>query len=97
MICVRRNHTVHPVFARPSNLEKRKRTCTGGQLAAPAAKKNCIGVTPEFKLRNTRKSLGGAVEQFTVNMKEAKNLSALKKAIAVCTPVMTKFQQEHHA
>ena len=30
-------------------------------------------------------------------MKEAKNLSALKKAITVCTSVMTKFQQEHHA
>ena len=28
-------------------------------------------------------------------MKEAKNLSALKKAIAVCNSVMTKFQQEH--
>ena len=43
------------------------------------------------------KSLGGAVEEFTVNMKEANHLSALKKAISVFTPVMTKYQQEHHA
>ena len=48
-------------------------------------------------MRKTRKSLGGAVEQFTVNMKEAINLSALKKAIAVCTSAMTTFQEEHHA
>ena len=93
---VRRNHTAHPVFisdqcdrsfVRSGNLEKHKRTCTGGRVAVPvappAAKKRCIGVAPEFKLRKSRKSLGGAVEQFTVNMKEAKNLSALKKAIAV--------------
>ena len=99
---VRRNHTAHPVFgcdqcersfARSSNLEKHKRTCTGGQVAAPATKKRCISVFPELKLRKTHKSLGGAAEQFTVNMKEAKNLSAMKKAIAV----MTKFQKEHHA
>ena len=36
--------------------------------------KGRIGVAPEFKLRNTRKSLGGDVEQFTVNMKEARHL-----------------------
>ena len=30
-------------------------------------------------------------------MKEAKHLSALKKAIAVFMPVMTKFHQEHRA
>ena len=68
---VRRNHTAHPVFgcdqceesfARSSNLEKHKWTCTGGPVAAPAAKKRCIGVASEFKLRKTRKSLGGAVE-----------------------------------
>ena len=108
---VRRNHTALPVFdcdqcersfARSSNLEKHKRTCTGDRVvvvpvAAPAAKRRCIGVAPEFKLRKTRKSLGGAIEHFTVNMKEAKNLSALEKAIAVCTPVMMKFQQEHRA
>ena len=48
-------------------------------------------------MRKTRKSLGGAVEQFTVNMKEAIDLSTLKKAVAVFTPVMTKFHQEHRA
>ena len=32
-----------------------------------------------------------------MNMKELKNLSSLKKAIAVCTSVMAKFQQEHRA
>ena len=48
-------------------------------------------------LRKTRKSLGGAVEQFTVNMKKANHLSTLKKAIAVFTPVMRKLHQEHRA
>ena len=94
------NHTDHPVFisnqcersfARSGNLENHKGTGTGGAVvvpvAAPAAKKRRIGVAPEFKLRQTR----GAVEQFTVNMKEARHLSALKEAIAVFTPVMTKF------
>ena len=64
----RRNHTARPVFscdqcersfARSSNLEKHKRASTGGQVAvavvAPAAKKRCIGVAPEIKLRKTRK------------------------------------------
>ena len=53
-------------------------------LASPAAKKRCIGhgVASEFKLRKTRKSLGGAVEPFTVKMKEVKHLYKLKKAIA---------------
>ena len=82
-------------------MEKRKRTCTGGQVAvpvaAPAAKKRCISVAPEFKLQKIHKSLGSAVEQFTVNMKEAKHLSPLKKAIAVCMSVMTKFHQENCA
>ena len=45
----------------------------------------------------TRKSIGGAVEQFSVNMKEARHFVALKEAIAVFTPVMTKFQQDHRA
>ena len=66
-------------------------------VAAPAAKKRRIGVVPEFKLRKTRKSLGGVVEQFTVDMKETRHLSTLKEAIAVFTPAMTKFQQEHRA
>ena len=84
-------------LARSSNLW----TCTRGRVAvvpvaAPAAKKRCIGVAREFKLRKTRKSLGGAVEQLTVNMKEANNLSALKKVIAVCTSAIGKSQQLVH-
>ena len=60
---VRINHTALPVFscdqcersfARSNNLEKHKRTCTDAQVAvpvaAPAAKKRCIGVAPGFKL-----------------------------------------------
>ena len=82
-------------------MEKHKRTCTGGKVAvpvaAPAAKKRRVGVAPEFKLRKTRKSIGGAVEQFTVNMKEANHLSEMKGDIAVLTPAMTTFQQEHRA
>ena len=107
---VTRNHTDHPdfgcgqcerSFARSGNLVKHKQTCTGGTVvvpvAVPAAKKRRIGVAPELKLRKTRKSLGGAVEQFTVSMKETRHLSALKKTIAVFKPVMTKFHQEHRA
>ena len=48
-------------------------------------------------MRKTRTSLGGAVEQFNVNMKEANHLSTLKGAIAVFAPAMATFQQEHHA
>ena len=90
-------------FARSNNLEKHKQTCTGGQVVvapvvALTAKKRSTGHgVAEFKLRKTRKSLGGAVEQFTVNMKEAKHLSALTKAIALFTSVMAKFHQEHRA
>ena len=92
---VTRNHTDHPVFdcgqcersfARSGNLEKHKRICSGGTVvvpvSAPTAKKRRIA--PEFKLRKTCKSLGGAVEQFTVNMKETRHLSALKKAMFSC-------------
>ena len=103
---VRRNHTDHPVFdcnqcdrsfARPDNLEKHTRNCTGGQVpvAAPAAKKKRIA--SEFKLQKTRKSLGVDVEQFTVNMKEVNHLSPLKKPIAVFAPAMATFQGEHRA
>ena len=78
-----------------------KRTYTGARVAvpvaAPAAKKRCAGVAPEFKLQKTHKSLGGAVEQFIVNMKEVKHLSILKKATVVFAPVVTKFHQEHRA
>ena len=48
-------------------------------------------------MQKIRKSLGGDVEQFTVNMKEENHLSALKKSIAVFIPAMTTFQREHHA
>ena len=101
---VTRNHTDHPIFdcgqcersfARSGNLEKHKRTCTGGDVvvpvAAPATKKRRIAVSPEFKLRKPRNSLGGATAQFTVNMKEARYLSALTEAIAVFAPVIPKF------
>ena len=48
-------------------------------------------------LQKAHTSLGGTVEQFAVNIKEENHLSALKKAIAVFTPVMTTFQQGHRA
>ena len=82
------------------------RNCTGRGVAttvsAPAAKKRCTshGVAPErlqFKLQKTREALEGNVQQFTVNMKETKSLSTLKKAIAVFKPVMMCFQQKHSA
>ena len=104
---VSRNHTDNPVFscnqcermfARSDNLEKHKRTCVAGRVTAPAVKRRRInGVTPECVLRRTRRSLGGAVEQFTVDMKESKHLSALQRAITTFKPVMTKYHQDHHA
>ena len=49
-----------------------------------------------FQLQ-TRRVLRCTVEQFTVNMKEAKRLSTLEKAGDVFNPAMVKFQQEHRA
>ena len=104
-----RNYTAHPAFrctqceksfARSYHLEMHKRTCVGGRVtaAAPAAKKRRItGVTPEFVVRKTLRSLGGAVELFTVDMKEAKHLSALQGAITAFKPVLGKFHREQHA
>ena len=44
-----------------------------------------------------REALEGNVQQFTVDMKEAKGLSTLKEAIAVFKPVMKDFKQKHNA
>ena len=81
------------------------RNCTGRcvavpTVAVPAAKKRCIGVAPEilqFKFQKTSEALEGSVQQFSVNMKEAKSISALERAIAVFEPVMMDFQQKHYA
>ena len=51
----------------------------------------------QFKLQKTREALEGNVQQFTINMKEAKSLSTLEKAIAVFNPVLMDFQQKHSA
>ena len=51
----------------------------------------------QFTLQQTREALGDAVEQFTVNTKEAKRLPTLKKAVNVLEPTMVKFHQEHQA
>ena len=79
-------------FSRADNLQTHMRNCTGRgvadpTVAVPAAKKRCTGVAPErlqFKLQKTREAIEGSVQQFTVNMKEAKSLSTLEKVIAVC-------------
>ena len=93
-------------FSRADNLQKHMRNCTGRGVAVaaattvPAAKKRCTGVAPErlqFKLQNTREALKGNVQQFTVNIKEAKSLSTLETAVAVFKPVMMDFQQKHSA
>ena len=78
-------------FNRADHLQTHMRNCTDRcvavpTVAVPAAKKRCTGVAPEilqFKLQKTREALEGNVQQFTVNMKEAKSLSPLEKAIAV--------------
>ena len=105
---VRRNHTDHPVFdcsqcgrsfARHGNLEKHRRNCTDG---APAGKRQRVPAAvpvavPEFVLRETHISLGGAVKQFTVNVIAVSNLSSLKTAMTVFKPSMLTFQQRHHS
>ena len=80
------------------------RKCTGRGVAttvAAAATVPAPGVESrsrlQFKLQKSREALEGNVQQFTVNMKEGKNLSTLKKTIAVFKPVMTDFQQKHSA
>ena len=98
---VRSSHTNQPLsscdqcrrsFNRADNLQKHMRNCTGRGVAVaaattfPAAKQRCTGIASErlqFK--------------FTVNMKEAKSLSTLEKAIVVFKPVMMDFQQKHNA
>ena len=104
-----RNHMDNPVFscnqcektfARFDNLEKHKRTCVRGRVtvAGPAAKRRRIsGLTPEFVVRKTQRSLGGAVELFAVYMKESKHLSVLQGAITTFNPVMAKYHQDHQA
>ena len=91
-------------FNRADNLQNHIRNCTGRgvvvpTVAVPAAKKCCTCVAPErlqFKLQKTREALEGDVQQFTVNMKEAKSLSTLK-AIAVFKPLMMDIQHKHSA
>ena len=77
------------------------RNCTGPGVVVPtAAETRCTGVAPErlqFKLQKTREALEGNIQQLTVNMKEAKSLSTLEKAIAVSKPEMMDFQQKHSA
>ena len=87
-------------------MEKHKRTCTGGPAAtkqridvpvAAGAKGIAVPVATEFKLRENCKSLGGAVKQFTVDMKEVNHLSALKDAIVVIAHTMSTFYRQHRA
>ena len=93
-------------FNSADNLQKHTRNCTGRGVTVaaattiPAAKRHCTGVAPErlqFKLQKNREALEGNVQQFTVNMKDAKSLSTLEKAIAVFKPVMMDFQPKHSA
>ena len=90
-------------FARSDNLQRHMRTCNGRGVSTAVAAATTIPVPattvrprPTGKLL-TRRSLEGDVEQFTVNMKEAKNLSTLKKVIAVFKPAIVKSQQARRA
>ena len=76
---VTRNHVDKQIFgcnqcgksyARSANLELHKRTCTGAVAAALAVERRSISaLTPEFAVRKKRRSLGGASEMYTVDMK----------------------------
>ena len=73
-------------FIRSTRLKKHRRTCTGAPaVVVPTA----AGIAPEilqFKLQKTCEALEGNVQQFTVDMKEEKSISTLKKSIAVFKP-----------
>ena len=88
-------------YDRSSNLVMHKRTCTGPvavAVAAPAVKRRRTGdVVPEFTVRKTRKSLGGAAEMFAVEMKEANHLSALQGAVTAFKPSMDNYHRNHRA
>ena len=110
---VRSSHTSQPPsrcdqcgksFSRADNLQRHMRNSTGRGVATAVAAATTVpapAAVPrsrlQFTLQHTRRGLRGDVEQFTVNMKEAKRLSTLKKLIAVFKPAMVKFQQEHLA
>ena len=92
-------------FNKADNLQNHMGNCTGRgvvvpTVAVPVVKKRFTGVGPErlqFKLQKTCDTLEGNVQQFPVNMKEAKSHSTLEKAIAVFEQVMMDFQQKHSA
>ena len=73
------------------------RNCTGRGVATAVAAASTVPapVTTtksrsrlQFTLQQARRALGGDVEKFTVNMKVAKRLSTLKKAIDVFKPAV---------
>ena len=49
------------------------------------------------RLRFTLQQIRGVVEKCTVDMKEAKRLPTLKKALGVMNPAMLEFHREHQA
>ena len=61
------------------------RFVAGPTVAVPAVEKRCTGVAPEI-LQKTCEPFEGSVQQFAVNIKEAKSLSTLEKAISVFNP-----------
>ena len=69
------------------------RNCTGRGVATAVAAATTVPAPAaeptsrlQFKLQKTRKTLESNVQQFTADMKEAKSISTLKKAIAVFKP-----------
>ena len=110
MIDVKSSHASRPTsscdqcgksFTMSDNLKKHKPTCTGHRITTSAAPAPATAVRPtgklQFTLQQTRRALGGAIEQFTANTKEAKRLSTLKKAINIFNLAMARFLQEHRA
>ena len=80
------------------------RNCTGRGVATTVAAATTVPAPSaeprsrlQFILQKTREALEGNVQQFTVNMEEAKSISTFKKAIVVFKPVMTDFRQKHSA
>ena len=105
---VRSSHTSKPSsscdqcgksFSKADNLQRHMRNCTARGVAATNVAAPAVEPRSrlQFKLQKTHEALEVNAQQFDVNMKAAKSLSTLKKAIAVFKPVMTEFQQKHSA
>ena len=83
------------------NLQTHMLNCTGRfvavpTVAVPAVEKRCTVVAPEI-LQKTCEPFEGSVQQFAVNMKEAKTAFNIREGYICFQSVMMDFQQKRSA